>query len=204
MPDLNKDKWVLKLEQLTNTDLDVKVMEDAKFGVMFASNDIPDVVGSIGGPGSKSMSGSVENGVFMPLDDLLKQYAPNLMKSIPKAAWDSVSYEGKIYGVPEFLSNPSRRSTYIRTDLLEKAGLQAPKTVDEFLNVLRAFKKLGVENPYQMRENFKYADVILGAYDVLPYKDQFELVNGQVVPKFFDVENVQKRLRLIKRCTMRA
>jgi putative aldouronate transport system substrate-binding protein len=198
VPDLNKDKWVLKLEQLTNTDLDVKVMEDAKFGVMFASNDIPDVVGSIGGPGSKSMSGSVENGVFMPLDDLLKQYAPNLMKSIPKAAWDSVSYEGKIYGVPEFLSNPSRRSTYIRTDLLEKAGLQAPKTVDEFLNVLRAFKKLGVENPYQMRENFKYADVILGAFDVLPYKDQFELVNGQVVPKFFDVENVQKALMTYK------
>lgn len=115
VPDLNKDKWVLKLEQLTNTDLDVKVMEDAKFGVMFASNDIPDVVGSIGGPGSKSMSGSVENGVFMPLDDLLKQYAPNLMKSIPKAAWDSVSYEGKIYGVPEFLSNPSVvRPTFVR------------------------------------------------------------------------------------------
>lgn len=64
--------------------------------------------------------------------------------------------------------------------------------------MLRAFKKLGVENPYQMRENFKYADVILGAYDVLPYKDQFELVNGQVVPKFFDVENVQKALTTYK------
>ncbi|MGO4276391.1 ABC transporter substrate-binding protein, partial [Paenibacillus sp. TAF58] len=98
VPDLNKDKWVLKLEELTNTDLDVKVVEDAKFGVMFASNDIPDVVGSIGGPGSKSMSGSVENGVFMPLDELLKQYGPNLLKVVPKAAWDSVSYEGKIYG----------------------------------------------------------------------------------------------------------
>ncbi|MDQ0896783.1 MULTISPECIES: extracellular solute-binding protein [unclassified Paenibacillus] len=198
VPDLNKDKWILKLEELTNTDLDVKVVEDAKFGVMFASNDIPDVVGSIGGPGSKSMSGSVENGVFMPLDELLKQNGPNLLKAVPKAAWDSVSYEGKIYAVPEFLSNPSRRSTYIRTDLLEKAGLQAPKTVDEFLNVLRAFKKMGVENPYQMRENFKYADVILGAFDVLPYKDQFELVNGQVVPKFFDVENVQKALTTYK------
>lgn len=198
IPDLNKDKWVLKLEELTNTDIDISVMEDAKYGVMFASNSIPDVVGSIGGPGSKSMSGSVESGVFMPLDDLLKKYGPNLMKAIPKAAWDTVSYDGKIYGIPEFLSNPSRRATYIRTDLLEKTGLQAPKTVDEFLNVLRAFKKLGVEQPYQMRENFKYADVILGAFDVLPYKDQFELVNGQVVPKFFDTENVMKALNVYK------
>ncbi|MNI05381.1 Lipoprotein LipO precursor [compost metagenome] len=198
VPDLNKDKWVLKLEQLTNTDMDVKVMEDSKFGVMFASNDIPDVVGSIGGPGSKSMSGSVENGIFLPLDDLIKQYAPNLLKSIPQSAWDSVSYNGKIYGIPEYLSNPSRRATYIRTDLLEKTGLPVPKTVEDFLNVLRAFKKLGVEAPYQMRENFKYADVLLGAFDVLPYKDQFELVNGEVVPKFFDVENMQKALNAYK------
>lgn len=198
IPDINKDKWVLKLEELTNTDVDLKVLEDSKFGLMFAGNDIPDVVGSIGGPGSKSMSGSVENGVFMPLDDLLQKYAPNLMKQVPKAAWDTVSYQGKIYAVPEFLSNPSRRGTYMRTDLLEKTGLPAPKTVDEFLNVLRAFKKLGVEQPYQMRENFKYADVILGAFDVLPYKDQFELVNGQIVPKFFDVENMEKALTVYK------
>ncbi|TXK79134.1 extracellular solute-binding protein [Paenibacillus sp. N3.4] len=198
IPDLNKDKWVLKLGELTNTILDMKVVEDSKYGLMFAGNDIPDVVGSIGGIGSKSMSGSVENGVFMPLDDLLKQYAPNLLKQVPKAAWDTLSYNGKIYGIPEYLSNPSRRSTYIRTDLLEKTGLQPPKTVDEFLNVLRAFKKMGVEQPYQMRETFKYADVILGAYDVLPYKDQFKLVNGQVVPKFFDVENMQKALTTYK------
>ncbi|MBW7455466.1 extracellular solute-binding protein, partial [Paenibacillus sepulcri] len=140
----------------------------------------------------------IESGIFMPLDDLLQKYAPNLMKLIPIAAWETASYEGKIYGIPEFLKSPSRRATYIRTDLLEKTGLQAPKTVDEFLNVLRAFKKLGVETPYQMRENFKYADIVLGAFDVLPYKDQFELVDGQVVPKFFDSENMQKALEVYK------
>lgn len=42
---------------------------------MFASNDIPDVVQNVGGATTKGMSGSVEAGVFMPLDDLLKQYA---------------------------------------------------------------------------------------------------------------------------------
>lgn len=196
--DLNKDKWTLALEKLTNTDLDVKVIEDSKMSVMFAGGDIPDVVGSVGTPTSKSMSGSVESGVFMPLDDLIKKYGPNLMKMVPKSAWDTVSYKGKIYGIPEFLSNPSRRATFIRTDLLEKTGLPAPKTVDDFLNVLRAFKKLGVEYPYQMRESFKYSDVMFGAYDVLPYKDQFEVVNGQVQPKFFDVENMQKALQAYK------
>lgn len=198
VPDLNKDKWVLELEKLTNTDLDVKVMEDSKYGVMFASNEIPDVVGAIGGPTGKAMSGSVESGVFMPLDDLLKEHGPNLMEQIPQSAWDMVSYDGKIYGLPEFLKNPSRRATYIRTDLLEKTGLQAPKTIDEFLDVLRAFKEQGVETPYQMRENFKYADLVFGSFDVLPYKDQFEVVEGKVVPKFFDSENMMKALTVMK------
>ncbi|OXM87813.1 extracellular solute-binding protein [Paenibacillus rigui] len=197
-PDLNKDKWVQRLNKLTNTELDVRLIQREKMSVLFAGNDIPDVLGSLDMPTGKDMSGSVEAGVFMPLDDLLKQYAPNLLQKIPKAAWDSVSYKGKIYAIPDYLTNPSRRGTYIRTDLLVKTGLSVPKTVDEFLNVMRAFKKLGVENPYQMRENFKYADVILGAFDVLPYKDQFEKQGDQVVPKFFDVENTQKALQTMK------
>jgi putative aldouronate transport system substrate-binding protein len=196
--DINNDKWVKKLEELTNTDLELKIIEESKMGVMFASNSLPDVVGSFGTATSKAMSGSVEAGLFQPLDDLLKKNAPNLMKLVSKEAWEAVSYNGKIYGIPNWLDNPSRRATFIRTDLLEKAGLQPPKTIDEFLNVLRKFKEMGVKHPYAARENLKYADLVFGAYDVLPYKEQMEVVNGQVVPKFFDVENMTKALTTMK------
>ncbi|WNQ12779.1 extracellular solute-binding protein [Paenibacillus aurantius] len=197
---VNEEKWVKKLEEVTNTDLDIRMIPlkdfDSKMSLMFASNDIPDVVQNVGGATSKGMSGSVEAGVFLPLDDLLKQYAPNLMKAVPKEAWQETSYDGKIYGIPSWLSNPSRRALFIRSDLLAKTGLSAPKTVDEFLNVMRAMKKNGVENPYQMRENFKYADTILGSFDVLP--SQFEVKNDEIVPKFFDVENMTKALTVLK------
>ncbi|UKS30954.1 extracellular solute-binding protein [Paenibacillus sp. HWE-109] len=198
--DVNQEKWVKKLEELTNTDIDFRMLPlkdfDQKMSLMFASNDISDVVQNVGGATTKGMSGSVESGVFMPLDDLLKQYAPTIMKLVPKEAWQETSFNGKIYGIPSWLSTPSRRALFMRTDLLEKTGLAAPKTVDEFLNVMRAFKKLGVENPYQMRENFKYADTILGAFDVLP--SQFEVQGDQVVPKFYDVENMTKALQTFK------
>ncbi|MCZ8514046.1 extracellular solute-binding protein [Paenibacillus filicis] len=199
-PDINQDKWVKKLEEKTNSNIDLRMIPlkdfDAKMAVMFAGNDIPDVVQNVGGATSKGMSGSVEAGVFMPLDDLLKQYAPNLMKAVPKEAWDETTYQGKIYGIPNWLSNTSRRATFIRTDLLEKTGLPQPKTVEEFLNMLLAFKKLGIDNTYQLRENFKYADTFLGAYDVLPA--QFEVQGDQIVPKFFDVENMTKALQVYK------
>lgn len=199
--DINKDKWVLKLEELTNTDMNIIPVShkefDQKMSLMFAGNDIPDVVGNLrGGPTTSSMAGSVEAGVFQPLDDLLKEHAPNLMEQVPEEAWEETRFEGQIYGIPLWISNPSRRGTYLRTDLLEQTGLPMPKTADEFLDVLRAFKEIGVEHPYQFRENFKYADTFLGAYDVLPF--QFEFVDGKVQPKFFDVENMTKALEAYK------
>lgn len=198
--DINNDKWVKELEKRANVDLDIQLIPlkdfDSKMAVKFAGGDIPDVVQNVGGATDKSMAGSVQAGVFMPLDDLLKEYAPNLMKAVPKEAWDEVSYEGKIYGIPTWLSNPSRRATFIRTDLLEKTGLPVPETMDDFLNVLRAFKKLGLSAPYQMRENFKYADIVFGSYDALGY--QFTEMDGQIVPKFFNSENMEKALNVYK------
>ncbi|MNO36128.1 Lipoprotein LipO precursor [compost metagenome] len=198
-PNLNKDKWVKKLEEMTNTDLDIVLVPHKEFEQkmvqMFATDDIPDVVQGSGGVNGKEMAGSVEAGVFMPLDDLLEQHGQNLLKVIPKEAWENVTYQGKIYAIPEFLSNPSRRATWIRKDLLDQTGLQVPKTVDEYLNVLRAFKKLGIENPYMGRQDFKYADAFFGAYDVFPYLTMFEEVNGQVQPKFMDNENMMKALQ---------
>ncbi|WP_426447363.1 extracellular solute-binding protein [Paenibacillus sp. S-38] len=201
-PNINEDKWVKKLEEMTNTDLDIVLVPHKEFEQkmiqMFATNDIPDVVQGSGGVSGKEMAGSVQAGVFLPLDDLLQKHGQNLLKKIPKEAWQKETYQGKIYAIPEFLSNPSRRATAVRMDLLEKTGLPVPKTVDEYLNVLRKFKELGVEQPYQGRENFKYADTFFGAYDVFPYLSMFTEQGGEIVPKFFNTENMTKALQTYK------
>src|SRR5690606_29652370 len=165
-PDINKDEYVLELEKLTNTDLDIRLLPhkeySTKMDLMFASGDIPDVVQTSGGFGEgsgQSLQQAVQAGVFLPLDDLIEEYGPNLKKYIPEAAWEQQRFtDGKIYSIPEFLSNPSRRATWIRKDLLDKAGLEVPTTVEETLDVLREFKKMGVPQPYGGRAEFKYSD----------------------------------------------
>ncbi|AJY75797.1 extracellular solute-binding protein [Paenibacillus beijingensis] len=204
-PDINKDKYVLELEKMTNTDLDIRLIPhneyQEKMIQMFATNDIPDVVQGSGGISGPELAGAVQNGVLLPLNDLLQEYGQDLLKFIPKDAWDRLtdSKTGTIYGIPEVLSNPSRRATWIRTDLLEKAGKPVPKTVEEMIDVLRAFKEIGVEHPFAGRKNFKYADTIFGAYDVFGYNNQFKLFpDGQVKPSFFDAENMKKAIGLYK------
>lgn len=201
-PNINEDVWVKRLEELTNTDLDIKLVPHAeyeqKMAQMFAINDVPDVVQASGGITGKELAGSVEAGLFMPLDDLLQEYGKDLLAKIPESAWEYQKKDGKIYAIPDWLSNPSRRATFIRTDLLEKTGLSVPKTVDEYLDVLRAFKKLGVEQPFQGRENLKYADGFFGAFDAFAYNSMFMEQDGQIVPKFFNVENMQQALQTYK------
>lgn len=204
-PDINKDKYVLKLEEMTNSDLDIKLIPhneyQEKMIQMFATNDIPDVVQGSGGISGPELAGAVENGVFLPLNDLLQEHGQDLLKFIPQIAWDRMtdSKTGNIYGIPEVLSNPSRRATWIRTDLLEKVNKEIPTTVEETLDVLRAFKEIGVEQPFAGRQNFKYADTFFGSYDVLGYLNQFKLFpDGQVKPSFFDVENMKKAIEVYK------
>lgn len=196
--DLKNEKWIEALEDLTNTEIHAEMVHTTQMGLMFAGGKIPDVVGVLGTPSSGSMAGSVEAGVFHPLTNWIKEHTPTLYETIPQAAWDAVSVDGEIYGVPSYLSNPSRRATYIRMDLLEKTGKEVPKTVEEFIDVMRAFKDIGVKHPYAMRENFKYADVIFGAYDVLPYRDQFMVMDDEVVPKFFQADAMMEALTIHK------
>lgn len=202
--DINKDKWVKKLGELTNTELDIKLIPHAdikpKIALMFAGGNVPDVLHTIQGmyPVSTDMLGAVKGGVFLPLDDLLQQYAPDLLKAIPEEAWNEVRYDGKIYAIPEYLSIQSRRATFIRKDLLDATGLPVPKTVDEYLDVMRAMKKNGVEHPFAFREKFAYSDFIFGAYDVMPYSTMFEKIGDEVVPKFFKVEAMKKALQAYK------
>ncbi|MFX3636244.1 MAG: extracellular solute-binding protein [Candidatus Pristimantibacillus sp.] len=202
--DINKDKWVIELEKRTNTDMDIQLLPHKDFkqkiSLMFAGGSIPDVLVAYQSmtPASKDMKGAVEAGIFMPLDDILKSHGQNLLNSIPKEAWDEVTYNGKIYSIPQYLSVQSRRSTFVRSDLLEKAGIQAPATIDDVLPMLREFKKQGIEQPFGFRENFKYADFILGAYDVMPYSTMYEKQGDQIVPKFFDSENMMKALEMYK------
>lgn len=185
-PNINQDKWKLELEKLTNTEFEIQLIPQGSWvesmTVMFVSGNIPDVVMAGSSLFGSELAGAVENGVFMPLNDLLEEHGQNLLRAIPQEAWDFVTHEGNIYAIPDFLTSPSRRATVIRMDLLEKTGLDVPRTTDEFLEVLRAFKELGVEHPYAGREDFKYADTFFGAFDAFPY--QWEYYEGQVVPKF--------------------
>lgn len=90
-----------------------------------------------------------ESGVFIPWNDLIEKYMPNLqalMEKYPDELTKGMTYpDGNIYGAPDLQDPPftalkMKNKLWIRSDWLSKLGMDVPKSVDDFTTYLRAVK----------------------------------------------------------------
>ncbi|MDR1468660.1 MAG: extracellular solute-binding protein [Spirochaetaceae bacterium] len=134
-----------------------------------------------------------KNGAIADLTDLLPKYAPNLWNLIPQSVWDVVKAndptgKGRIYWVPE-VYRYEKEWGLIRTDWLEKLGLQMPKTQAEYLAVLRAFRDRDPngngkadEIPTGGRAGARWMDHLFNMYGVAMYEGypEWDIYNGEL------------------------
>jgi putative aldouronate transport system substrate-binding protein len=118
---------------------DRKSMSD-KFKLMIASGDYPDIVA--GALGDFNKFGP--QGAFIPLNDLIKKEAPNIQKYLmddKQAKSQAIAGDGNMYSVPMLSAIRTSEGPLIRKDWLDRLGLQVPETIDDWYNVLKAFKE---------------------------------------------------------------
>ena len=109
-------------------------------GIQLAANDMPDVFWN----GVPSFSQFVGN--FTALDEYLADYSPTVVKffqEYPSIKAASVFPDGALYGLPQVQMNNTRATGvyFINKDWLGNVGMQAPNTLDELYEVLKAFKE---------------------------------------------------------------
>ncbi|GIN69704.1 sugar ABC transporter substrate-binding protein [Bacillus sp. J14TS2] len=122
-----------------------------KLNLAFASGDIADVVYAAGTnnltPGMEVDYG--EQGVLIPLEDLIDEYAPNikqLLEDRPDVKKSITTLDGHIYSLPT-VNELTTASWYIGPNWYNGQWLDAldvkelPKTTDEFYELLKRFKE---------------------------------------------------------------
>ncbi len=121
--------------------------EKEQFNLMLASQELPDLIhyswgtDYVGGPEK-----AISDGVILELSDYIQKNSPNfssILDSNPQVAKDSVTDNGYFYMYPLLRIDPSCRVSggfQIRKDWLDKLQLQIPTNIDEWYNVLTAFK----------------------------------------------------------------
>ncbi|MEG0320409.1 MAG: extracellular solute-binding protein, partial [Niameybacter sp.] len=136
------------LEEKTGITMDFQTVSgdgaEEKLNLTLASNNLPDVFFS--GLSDTMINKYAKMGLFMPLEDLIAEYAPNiqaLLDSRPDVKQAITMPDGHIYAVPAINGNKDGNvptKLYINKTWLDKLSLAVPKTTDEFKAVLEAFK----------------------------------------------------------------
>lgn len=185
LPDDNSP-IIKALEEYTNTDVKIQFVPNSsypdKVNITLVSGEIPHLM--VVDRNSASFINAARSGAFWDVGPYLKDY-PNLSMA-HEVILNNTSIDGKIYGIyrERVLG---RMGVTLNRDWLENLGLEAPKTIDEFYNVLKAFKE---NDPDQNNKDDTYGIVVSkysGPWDIMqvwfgaPNK-WGEDENGQLLP----------------------
>ncbi|TLS49300.1 extracellular solute-binding protein [Paenibacillus antri] len=123
-----KYKWTVPIEQF-----------EQKMNVSIASGDLPDIMWLT----NKQLTDLAENDLLYDLTDLYEQYASPLSKEIlqqDQKAFDTAKIGGRLMAIPKTASAVDGLPIlHVRTDWLQKLNLPEPKTMDDLVNIARAF-----------------------------------------------------------------
>ena len=182
---LIKEKTGVNLEFIHPTAGD----EATALQLLFASGDLPDIIRFDNGQdASLTYQGGgekgVKDGVLLKLNDLIDQYAPNykaIMERGGQYQKDTVTDDGTIwamYTVADTTEEPWCGLSY-RKDWADDLGISEPVTLDDWHDLLTAFKeKKGADAPLMLpKDGIMVNSEFLSAFGVV--KDFYQ-VDGTI------------------------
>ena len=184
----NSLKGIQVIEDATGVDVTFQSppnnSEDA-YKMMVISGNLPDV---IMWNHDVSMDRMYAEGLIIDLTDLIAQYAPNLTRIYterPELRKQVETADGKMYYFPcinpmqtvEEICRKCYNGLIIRDDWLKKLGLTAPMTIDEWYDVLTAFKE-GDPNGNSEQDEIPFD---AGSGGLLLFMPAFGITNGWYV-----------------------
>ncbi|MBT3276301.1 MAG: extracellular solute-binding protein [Spirochaetales bacterium] len=165
-----------------------------KLTLVMSSGDMPDLVQG----NFAQLYKYVDDGLVVPLDDLLKEHGQDILANMPENMWKHVTVDGKIYGLPAVYFYPvpgkdsiPNRVLWVRKDWINSVGVDDPVTLDEFTDMMRKFRDsdpdgngkadtMGI-SAFIRDGDLRGLDPIFGAFGVIQTGGQWTDINGKVV-----------------------
>ena len=162
--------------------------EADQFDLMIGSGKYPDIIVWEFSTAAMGLSELIDSGILIDMDGLIRQYAPNYLKVLerdPSYPKEVRSDEGKYQAFYTFnVSIPLSSGPVFREDLLAKYGLELPKTVDEWTNVMTTLKEKDPNVSYPLTASKSYVGEVWFRELLPAYNTRTEFClgdNGQVV-----------------------
>lgn len=159
-PTFDTDNMIqAKINEYMNADVIYNQVPESTYkeayGMILASKDLPDIVNF---PGLTGANDWIQQGAVRPLDDLIEKFGQDA-----KSYWTETDImqlknvsDGKIYAIPGISDLKESFSISIRTDWLENVKMDIPTTLEEYRDVLVAFRD-GDPNKNGKKDEIPYA-----------------------------------------------
>jgi putative aldouronate transport system substrate-binding protein len=198
----------LEIEKLTNSNIHFEWVPNAsyqdKMNITLASGKLPTIM-YIPGVKEASFVNAAKSGAFWEIGKYLKDY-PNLSKA-NSVILNNSSIEGKNYGIYRGRAL-GRNGIVYRKDWLDNVGMQPPKTIDDFYNMLKAFAtkdpdKNGKDDTYGMvlvkwtgtwASGFDTIKLWFGAPNGWGVGPDGKLIASHLTPEYFEALKFMKKL----------
>lgn len=146
-----------------------------------SQTDLPDIIAIEGSADGSHLVKYYEDGILMPMNDLIDKYAPNLKRMLeenPEYKQALTLPDGSIVALGHLTaSNLRTKAVMIRKDWLDKLGLPEVKTPDDLLKAAKAFVN---EDPNGNNEKDEFGIMThsLGNYRQIGMMFGLSLVSG--------------------------
>lgn len=122
---------------------------DNKVNLLIASNEIPDFLCLGGQNGQNMLKKLIDADMIMDVTQIYNDYASPTFKGMHEAsdnvALKPVTFDGKLMAIPSLSDVETAAAVmWYRQDMLDKAGLQAPKSVDDVVNIVKTLNEKGI------------------------------------------------------------
>lgn len=147
--DYNKMAFTKFIEKRFNIKLEFQMISNAatneSVSLALASGNMPDMFWGTGLLNSSTVTRYGGEGRLLKLNNYFADYAPNITKMLNEhkdVKYLATEDDGNIYKIPFYREDDNLwdERLYINKTWLTKLGLSMPKTTDDLLKVLRAFK----------------------------------------------------------------
>ena len=136
-----------KMEELSNVHLEwittPAETSDSSFNIMVASGAYQDLLYNAADKYSLGLDAAVENGVVMPLEDLVEEYMPcySYWRSQDESFAKNTVTDQHLAAIWGYCPHEIiETGPYVRQDVLDELNMDMPVTYDDYYELLKAFK----------------------------------------------------------------
>lgn len=143
--DWNTNPIMMEVEKATNTDIEIQFIDWGAYNDQLqaaaASGEFPDIAATVDHNAKTMLRTWIDAGIVAPFEGDVAAAAPNVLAQYEKnPTLSEIKFDGKIYMQPVYWgvgNEPNMGLIHVRKDLLDKYGMEAPDTWDQYVEFLK-------------------------------------------------------------------